>query len=33
MEETDLYRIITDDEDPDVYHVFIGTKECMKQKN
>ena len=33
MDENDLDRIITDDEDPDVYHVFIGTKKCMKQKN
>ena len=32
MDENDLDRIITNDEDPDGYHVFIGTKKWMKQK-
>ena len=32
MDENDLDRIITNDEDPDGYHVFIGTKRWMKQK-
>ena len=32
MEENDLDRIITDDEDSDVYHAFLVPK-CMKQKN
>ena len=31
MDENDLDRIITNDEDPDGYHVFIGTKKWMKQ--
>ena len=33
MEENELDRIVTDDEDPDVSHVFAGTEKCMKQKN
>ena len=33
MHENDLDRIITNDEDPDGCHVFIGTKKWMKQKN
>ena len=32
MDENDLDRIITNDENPDGYHVFIGTKKWMKQK-
>ena len=32
MDENDLDRIITNDEDPDGYHVFIRTKKWMKQK-
>ena len=32
MDENDLDRIITNDEDPDGYHVFNGTKKWMKQK-
>ena len=32
MDENDLDRIITNDEDPDGYHVFIGTKKWIKQK-
>ena len=31
--KNDLDRIITNDEDPDGYHVSIGTKKWMKQKN
>ena len=31
MDENGLDRIITNDEDPDGYHVFIGTKNWMKQ--
>ena len=32
MDENDLDKIITNDEDPDGYHVFIGTKKWKKQK-
>ena len=32
MDENDLDTIITNDEYPDGYHVFIGTKKWMKQK-
>ena len=32
MDENDLDIIITNDEDPDGYHVFISTKKWMKQK-
>ena len=33
MDENDLDRIITNDEDPDGYHVFIGTKKMDETKN
>ena len=33
MDENDLNRIITNDEDPDGYHVFIGTKKMDETKN
>ena len=32
MDENDLSRTITSDEDPDGYRVFIGTKKWMKQE-
>jgi len=32
MDEKNLDRIITNDEDPDGYLVFIGTKKWMKRK-
>ena len=32
MDENDLYRIISSDEDPDGYHVFIGTKKMDETK-
>ena len=32
MDENDLDRIITNDEDPDGYHVFIGTKKMDETK-
>ena len=33
MDENDLDRIITNDEDPDGYHVFIGNKKMDEIKN
>ena len=33
MDENDLDRTITNDEDPDGYHVFIGTKKMDETKN
>ena len=33
MDENDLDRTITNDEDPDGYHVFIGTKKTDETKN
>ena len=33
MDENDLDIIITNDEYPDGYRIFIGTKKWMKQKN
>ena len=32
MDENELDRIITNDEDPDGYHVFIGTKKMDETK-
>ena len=33
MDENDLDRIITNDEDPEGYHVFIGTTKMDETKN